>query len=91
MSGKGRFKSRSEKTKAGREAIAGDIDGSNNILIGFPEGNVLVKYSRKGFRAGFSWLLASLFGVREGGIDIMSNRSWEIVVDEFHGLEYRHG
>ena len=54
INGRGRFKSRSENTRAGREAIAGDIDGSNNIRMGLPDGSVLVKYSKKGFRAGFS-------------------------------------
>jgi len=58
INGRGRFKSRRENTRAGREAIAGDIEGSNNIFIGFPEGNVLVRYSRKGLKAGFSWSLA---------------------------------
>jgi hypothetical protein len=52
--GKGRFRSRREKTKAGRLAIAGDIDGSRSIRIGLRAGRVLVRYPRKGARAGFS-------------------------------------
>jgi hypothetical protein len=60
MSGRGRFNNRSEKTRAGREAIAGEIDGSRSIRIGFRAGRVFVRYSRKGARAGFSCLSAVL-------------------------------
>jgi hypothetical protein len=52
--GKGRFKSLSEKRRAGRLAMAGEADGSSSIRIGLRAGKVLSRYSRNGARAGFS-------------------------------------
>lgn len=66
INGKGKFNNRNENTRAGREAIAGEIDGSSNIRIGLPAGRVFVRYSKNGFRAGFSCLLVFDSSLQQG-------------------------